>query len=86
MVWLHSVRVFRHKRRRYSRYISLIVGPDVTVLWVAASPPKTILWFILLLLLCLDLMLPEDEIIDIKCRPQDRSIVGSNAVNFQENL
>ena len=26
-------------------------------------------------------MLPEDEIIDIKCRPQDRIVAGNNAIN-----
>ena len=32
------------------------------------------------------LKLPEDEVIDIKCRPQDRSIAGNSVVNFQENV
>jgi hypothetical protein len=31
-------------------------------------------------------MLPEDEVIDIKCKPQERAVAGSNAVSFQENL
>ncbi|XP_040572825.1 uncharacterized protein [Lepeophtheirus salmonis] len=31
------------------------------------------------------LKMPEDEVIDIKCKPQDRSIEGNNVVNFQEN-
>ncbi len=31
-------------------------------------------------------MLPEDEVIDIKCKPQERAVAGSNAVTFQENL
>ncbi|XP_023343337.1 uncharacterized protein LOC111712831 isoform X2 [Eurytemora carolleeae] len=45
-------------------------------------------WLCLLIRLPLlqGLMLPEDEIIDIKCRPQDRSVAGNNAINFQENL
>ena len=32
------------------------------------------------------LMLPEDEVIDIKCKPQERAVAGNNAVSFQENL
>lgn len=31
------------------------------------------------------LKLPEDEIIDIKCKPQDRLVQGSNVINFQKN-
>ena len=31
-------------------------------------------------------MLPEDEVIDIKCKPQERAVAGNNAVSFQENL
>ena len=31
------------------------------------------------------LKLPEDEVIDIKCKPQDPAISGSNVINFQEN-
>lgn len=31
------------------------------------------------------LKMPEDEVIDIKCKPQDRAIAGSNVINFQEN-
>ena len=32
------------------------------------------------------LKLPEDEVIDIKCKPQDPAISGSNVINFQENV
>jgi len=32
------------------------------------------------------LKLPEDEVIDIKCKPQDRLVEGRNAINFQKNL
>jgi len=32
------------------------------------------------------LKMPEDEVIDIKCKPQDPSIAGNNLFNFQENL
>ena len=32
------------------------------------------------------LKLPEDEVIDIKCKPQDPAITGSNVINFQENV
>ena len=28
----------------------------------------------------------EDEIINIKCKPQDRAVVGQNAINFQEAM
>ncbi len=31
------------------------------------------------------LKLPEDEVIEIKCKPQDRLVEGRNAINFQEN-
>ena len=31
------------------------------------------------------LKMPEDEVIDIKCKPQDHAIAGSNVINFQEN-
>ncbi len=31
------------------------------------------------------LKLPEDEVIDIKCKPQDRQIRGRNEINFQKN-
>ena len=31
------------------------------------------------------LKLPEDEVIDIKCKPQDRQIEGRNIINFQKN-
>ena len=30
------------------------------------------------------LKMPEDEVIDIKCKPQDHAIAGSNVINFQE--
>ena len=30
--------------------------------------------------------LPEDEIINIKCKPQDRAVAGQNAINFQEAM
>lgn len=29
--------------------------------------------------------MPEDEVIDIKCKPQDRAIEGQNKINFQKN-
>ena len=32
------------------------------------------------------LRLPEDEIINIKCKPQDRAVAGQNAINFQEAM
>ena len=32
------------------------------------------------------LRLPEDEVIDIKCKPQDRAVTGENAINFQEAM
>ena len=32
------------------------------------------------------LKLPEDEVIDIKCKPQDPAISGNNVINFQENV
>ena len=32
------------------------------------------------------LMLPEDELIDIKCKPQDRAVIGENFLNFQEAM
>ena len=31
------------------------------------------------------LKMPEDEVIDIKCKPQDHAVAGSNVINFQEN-
>ena len=31
------------------------------------------------------LKLPEDEVIDIKCKPQDRLVEGRNVINFQKN-
>ena len=30
------------------------------------------------------LKMPEDEVIEIKCKPQDHAIAGSNVINFQE--
>jgi len=32
------------------------------------------------------LRLPEDEVIDIKCKPQVGAVMGRNAINFQENM
>jgi hypothetical protein len=32
------------------------------------------------------LKMPEDEVIDIKCKPQDPAIAGNNIINFQENV
>jgi len=32
------------------------------------------------------LRLPEDEVINIKCKPQDRAVTGENAINFQEAM
>ena len=32
------------------------------------------------------LRLPEDEVIDIKCKPQDPAVTGENAINFQEAM
>ena len=32
------------------------------------------------------LRLPADEVIDIKCKPQDRAVTGENAINFQEAM
>ncbi len=31
------------------------------------------------------LKLPEDDVIEIKCKPQDRSVEGTNTINFQKN-
>ncbi len=31
------------------------------------------------------LKLPEDEVVEIKCKPQDSLVQGRNAINFQEN-
>ena len=31
------------------------------------------------------LKLPEDEVIEIKCKPQERSVEGRNVINFQKN-
>ena len=30
------------------------------------------------------LKMPEDEVLEIKCKPQDHAIAGSNVINFQE--
>ena len=32
------------------------------------------------------LKLPEDEVIEIKCKPQERFVEGMNIINFQKNL
>lgn len=32
------------------------------------------------------LRLPEDELINIKCKPQDRAVIGENFLNFQEAM
>ena len=32
------------------------------------------------------LKLPEDKVIDIKCKPQDSRVQGENEINFQKNM